>query len=419
MNTLLRSVTVLDSSSEFHGKKWDVRIGENGILEIGNELAENGDRVVEKNNLYLFPGLGELHADFSDPGNEHREDLMSGSRAALKGGFTHVALSPDTTPAVDNKGAVEYIKNKQQFAPIHLYPTGALTQGLKGEVISEMFDMKHAGARAFTDDKKGEIDSGVLRLALQYSNDIQAPVMVFPYDANLAFKGVAHEGVMSTQLGLKGIPVISEVTAIERAIRIADYCDSPIHFSYVSTAEGLNIIREAKRNGAKITCDTSMYNVLYNDSVLEQFDTRFKVLPPIRDEEQRQALLEGVIDGTIDALTTDHRPSDIESKKCEFDLAKFGSIGLTTAVAELTRVLDLDVIVERFRFMQKYLGLPTSPIDNTYSDDFVIFDADETFFADADYLPSKSHNTPILNAELTGMPIWVYAKGKVALDEMG
>lgn len=416
MNTLFRSVTILDSSSEFHGKKWDVRIGENGILEIGNGLAENRDRVVEKEGLYLFQGLGELHADFSDPGNEHREDMMSGSLAALKGGFTHVALSPDTSPVVDNKGAVEYIKNKQLTSPIHLYPTGSLTQGLKGEVISEMYDMQRAGAVAFTDDKKGEIDSGVLRLALQYSGDIQAPVMLFPYDANTAFKGVAHEGEMSTQLGLKGIPAISEVTAIERAVRIAQYCETPIHFSYVSTAEGLDVIRKAKKAGLPITCDTSMYNVIYNDSVLEQFDTRYKVLPPIRDEKQREAMVQGVVDGTIDALTTDHRPRDIESKKCEFDLAKFGSIGLSTAVAELMNVLDLEVIVERFSFMQKYLGLSTQPIAQNYAEDFVLFDSRATYFADEEYLPSKSYNTPILHAELTGKPIWVFAKGKVVLE---
>jgi len=334
MNVLIKSAKVIDSNSEFNGKTVDILIEKGLISEIGKTITNtNNVKEINFDDLHVSAGWFDMRANFCDPGLEYKEDLNSGLKAAAKGGFTGVMVMPDTTPENSSKSGIEYVNNKTKGNIVDALPAGSLSHNCEGKEIAEMYDMHAAGAIAFTDNKKSVKNSSLLNRALLYSQSFNGLIIDFPNDKELSHSGQINEGVVSTELGLKGIPALAEELMVTRDIYLAEYCDSRIHLSNISTEKSVALIREAKKKGLKITADVNSYHLLLDETELLHFDNYYKVTPPLRTKADIKALINGVNDGTIDVICSDHTPEDIENKQCEFDHAAFGMINLQTSFA--------------------------------------------------------------------------------------
>ncbi|HEU4716399.1 MAG TPA: dihydroorotase, partial [Bacteroidia bacterium] len=324
MNILIKNATINDPNSPHNGKTADVLI-ENGVIASIRKKTDAGKiKTIEGNNLHLSPGWMDLHAHLRDPGYEFKETIVTAAAAAAAGGFTAVLAMPDTLPVTHSKAEVEYILKRSQDLPVDIFPAGALSHGLEGKELAELYDMHLAGAKAFTDGDSPVKHAGLLLRALLYAHNFNCRIHVRCDDQSLSHGGQMNEGVMSTSLGLKGIPAVAEEVMVARNIYLAEYAGTPIHFMAVSTPGSVKLIREAKKKGLPVTAAVHAYNLAWNDSLLEDFDTNYKVSPPLRTEAERKALVAAVNDGTIDCITSGHAPEDAESKVVEFDLAAFG-----------------------------------------------------------------------------------------------
>ena len=351
MNILIKSARIIDPRGKYHNKIRDILI-ENGVIKkIAATIKETKAKTYTANNLHISIGWMDLHANFRDPGFEYKEDINSGCRAAAKGGFTAVLLMPQNNPVTDNNAQVEYIHSKAKDNIVSVHAAGSLTKGINGKEMVEMYDMKNAGAPAFTDDKKSVQQNDVLKVALLYAKDFDGLIMNFPNDSSITNGGQIHEGKISTALGLKGIPAMAEEIMIDRDISLCEYTDSKLHLSYISTKNSVSKIKKAKKQGVNISADVALHNLLLTDEEITHFDTRYKVLPPLRGKKDCTALIKGLKDGTIDVICTDHSPEDEENKKTEFDNAAFGIIGLETAFGligkHLSVHLNLSEIIEK------------------------------------------------------------------------
>lgn len=417
MTLVLKSALIIDPSSPHNGKRADLLLENGTIKTIGKDLE--GERTVESGNLCVSPGWLDLQADFCDPGNEHKETIESGAAAAAAGGFTGVLLMPSTQPPVHGKSEVEYILRKAQDLAVDVYPAGALSHGLEGKDMAELYDMHMAGARAFTEGRKGYTSAGLLVRSLMYTKNFGGRVMARCEERSLAPDGKMNEGPVSTMLGLKGIPNMAEELVTARNISLAEYAEAPLHFMSVSTARSVELIREAKKRGLPLSASVNAVNLYWEDKALEDFDTNYKVNPPLRSRADIEALIAGLADGTIDAVTSDHTPEDPESKVVEFDLASFGIIGLETSFA-LTRSaapkLAVEKLVEVFALRpRKLLGLETSAIKENAPANLTIFDPDlEWTFTEKD-IRSLSRNTPAVGMKLKGRALGIVNKGKIVL----
>nr|MBA3972228.1 dihydroorotase [Bacteroidota bacterium] len=322
MNILIKSAFIIDSDSPHNGKVMDVLI-ENGIIRsIKNKISsEKNVKVIEGNNLHVSCGWVDMQVSFCDPGFEHKEDIESGMKAAASGGFTGVAMVSSTNPTIHSKAEVLYVKNKTADSIIDVYPIGTLSYKQEGEDISEMYDMQQAGAVAFSDDKKPIKNAGLLMRALLYSQNFNGLIITHCDEKSISNDGNMNEGITSTSLGLKGIPALAEELMVNRNIFLSEYTNAPIHLANVSTKKSVELIRDAKEKGLKITASVNAYNIALDDSSLKGFDSNYKLNPPLRTKEDIEALKKGISDGTIDAISSDHRPQDIESKDVEFDHA--------------------------------------------------------------------------------------------------
>lgn len=410
MKTLLKSVTVIDKSSEFHNKKVDILI-ESGIIQNISEtpINENTEEVIEGENLHVSIGWFDLKANFREPGEEWKETIHSGALAAKKGGFTAVAVVPTTTHPTDNRSAIEFVINRGINTGVKLYPYGAISKELKGENLAELFDMYDAGAVGFTDNKK-HLSSGITSRALLYSKSNNLLINIFPCENKISTNGQMHEGVASTKLGLKPIPSLAEELQIQRDLSLAAYHDTAIHFSTISTKKAVDLIRKAKQKGLKVTCDIAAHQLSFTDNDLATYDTNFKVLPPFREQEDIDALTEGLKDGTIDAICSDHTPHDIESKKLEFEHADFGAIGLETAFGAINIALkgkiELTTLIEKLTVNpRKITKLPIPSIKVGEKADLTVFNPNLTWTYNETDIVSKSKNSPFIGKELVGKPI--------------
>ena len=331
MKILIKAAKVIDPNSSFNGKTVDVYIEEGIIKNIGKNLSDIADRVIQEKNLHISPGLMDMHAEFCEPGMEYKEDLISGANAAAKGGFTSVAIMPNTNPTRSSKTDIEFVKSRTQSHIVDVFSIGALSHNLEGKELSEMYDMKQAGAVAFSDNKKAIESSGLMSRALLYSKNFDGLVISFANDESLSNEGQMHEGEVSTSLGLESIPTLSEELQISRDLFLTSYNESKIHFSTISTANSVTMIQEAKNEGINVTSEIAAHQIALTDTALVDFDSNYKTLPPLREDIDTEALIEGLKDGTIDVIVSDHTPQDIECKQKEFDLAEFGIIGLQTA----------------------------------------------------------------------------------------
>lgn len=416
MSTLLRNVKVVDPRSPYHNSVVDIFISDEQIKAIGEELDVEASEVIDLQGMSVSPGWVELHSNFADPGNEERENLESGSAAALKGGFTTVCTSPDTAPAVQSKSDIEYVYSRAERFPINLFPMGALSKNLKGEEMTEMFDMFSAGAVAFTDDIHPVRNPNLLKMSLLYAKPEGMPIVDFPFEPALANEGQMNEGHTGTYLGMKGIPNLSEELIVARDLEILAYTEGHLHLSRISTAGSVERIRKAKANGLHVTCDVNLYNLLLTDSALHDYDSMFKVLPPLRSEDDRKALIEAVNDGTIDAIAVDHIPFDVEKKKCEFQNASFGMAYIEQAfslyITELANDISLDRWVQCVAHgPREAYALGTIDIVEGAPAELTIFDTETDSTLDRNNTASIAYNQPFLNKPTHGKVFGIFNKG--------
>jgi dihydroorotase len=422
MNILIKQARIIDSNSAHNGKTADVLI-ENGIItSIRSKITTDKNvRTIEAGNLHISAGWMDMQVNFCDPGFEHKEDLQTGVRSAAAGGFTGVAITSATDPPIHSKAQVQYVKNNTENSIVDVYPVAAATVNREGKEISEMYDMQQAGAIAFSDDKNAIANAGILMRALLYSKNFDGLVMTHCDDKSISQDGQMNEGESSTRLGLKGIPALAEELMIGRNIFLAEYADAPLHISNVSTQGGVELIREAKAKGLKITSSVNAYNLALDDTLLSGFDSNYKLNPPLRTKNDIEALRKGISDGTIDAITSDHRPQDIESKDVEFDHASNGMIGLESAFALLNTNrgrIKLESIIDAISCNPRaLLKLRQAVIKEGEAANITLFDPDKEWTFEKKHIQSKSSNTPFTGTKFRGKVIGVINKKQISLNK--
>lgn len=400
----------------------DIRINEGRIEAIGKNLPmEPGVREVRfEQETYVSAGWMDIGVQIGDPGYEHREDLQTAAQAAAAGGFTALACAPNTYPPTDSKSGIVYIQNKTAGNIVSFFPIGALSAKLAGQDLAELYDMHTAGAVAFSDGKSPVQDAGLLLRALQYTQAFEGLVMHQPRHNSIAAGGQMNEGLVSTRLGLKGIPALSEEVAIQRDLSLLEYAGGRLHLHLLSTRKGVEMVRAAKAAGLPVTASVAVANLCFTEDQLTDFDANWKILPPLREEAHRQALLEGIADGTIDFICSNHTPWDTEAKNLEFPFAEFGMIGLETAFALCRTFLEKNLSLQQLVQLwatgpRKVLGLPAPDIKPGAPAELTLFDPEmEWTFTEKD-IRSKSANTPFLGQKFKGKVLGIVNKGMLTL----
>ena len=417
-NVILKQAKIIDPSSPFHLQTMDLKIENGTITAIEKEITNTTDfELVEVSNLHLSQGWMDSSVSFGEPGYEERETIENGLKVASKSGFTAVALQPNSNPVIDNQSQIRFVMDKARNQATNLYPIGALTRGSEGVDLAELFDMKNAGAIGFGDYKKALQNANLQKIALQYVQDFDGLVIAFCQDSASKGSGIANEGIVSTRLGLKGIPALAEELHVARNLFLLEYTVGKLHIPTISTQGSIKLIKEAKAKGLNVTCSVAVHNLVLNDEVLTGFDTRYKVSPPLREEATRKALIEAVLDGTIDCITSDHNPLDIEHKKLEFDLAKDGTIGLESAFGALLTVLPLEVVVEKLTATKLVFNMnsTTIAVGNKAEMSFFTTTEDWTFTKEA--IASKSKNSAFLGQNMKGKVIGIYNNGQLVVNK--
>lgn len=425
MALLLKNAHVIDPAHELDGVL-DVRIEGERIAAVGENLELDGAEAIDLSGKYLVPGLVDMHVHLREPGYEHKEDIESGTRAAVKGGFTGVCSMPNTDPVTDNGVTIEYVKSVAATrGHCHVYPSGAMTKGLKGEVISEMGDMVAHGAVAFTDDGRGVQGAGMLRRAMDYGKMFGKVFMSHCQDEDLVGEGQVNEGVVSTRLGLLGWPAEGEELQIARDIAIAELTGARLHIQHISTAKGLELVRAAKARGVSVTCEATPHHMfLTEDAIDGTYNTCLKVNPPLRTAADAEAIIAGVVDGTVDAIVTDHAPHADWEKAREFELAPFGMIGLETSLALVntylvkTGKMGYGRMVELMSHVPRaILGVELAEIQPGSIADITVFDADAAWTVGEEGFESRAQNSGFKGFELTGRATDVFVSGKRVLAD--
>lgn len=407
MTYTIRNAKIIDSNSKWSGKQVDMIIKDGRIHKIGKSLRTQGDEIKVK-GLHLSPGWIDMHAHFCDPGHEYKENLTTGLSAAKKGGFTSVVTMPVTSPVVDSKSSIEYILSKSSHSGVKVYPAACISKGAQGKELSEMIDLSQAGAKLFTDDKSPVSDTSLMNRALLYAKNIQGIVCSFPMDSSVAAAGKMNEGKVSTRLGVTGIPHMAESIQLKRDLDLLRYTESKIHIVGLSTAGGVKLVKDAKKEGLRVTAEVHLANLIWTDDELSDYNSNFKLFPPLRTEKDRKALIKGVNDGTIDCISSDHRPEDIEHKKLEFGQANYG-IALIESFyplynSYLAKDLSLGAFIRAITLGPcTVLNIPSATIEEGQQAVLTLFSPSSE--ADTAPIHTKAYNTPCIHEEVKGSVI--------------
>lgn len=428
MKILIKGGHVVDPANNID-EVMDIYVADGIIQEVGKDIETQvvgvEMEVIDAAGMTVVPGLVDMHVHLRDPGQEYKEDIETGTKAAVMGGVTSVACMPNTKPVVDNKAIVSYIINKaKEVGYANVYPIGAVSKGLEGKELAEIGEMKFAGAVAISDDGRPVYNSSLMRKAIQYSSMFDMKVISHCEDNSLAEDGHMNEGYTATKLGLKGIPNAAEDVQIARDIIIAESLDLPVHIAHVSTKGGVELVRQGKSRGVKVTCETCPHYFSLTDEACDGFNTLAKMNPPLRTPEDVEAIKAGLADGTIDAIVTDHAPHHKDEKDCEFGYALNGIVGLETSLGVGIKylvnegVLTMSQLVEKMSLNpSKILGIAKGTLGEGKIADITIFNPDEKWTVDIQKLNSKSKNSPYDGYELCGKPQYVIVGGKIIVNQ--
>lgn len=420
---LIKGGTVVDPSKGVNDTL-DVLVREGRIAVVGAKLPSKGADVFDAGGMLVMPGLIDMHVHLREPGFEEAETILSGCEAAAAGGFTTVCPMPNTEPATDDAGRVRYILERAEKAKARVLPIGAITRGRAGEELVEMADMVQAGAGGFSDDGVSVLNSAVMLNALRYADMVGKPIIAHEEDPYLANGGYMNESALSAELGLRGMPRIAEETIIMRDIAIAEYTKTALHVTHISTRGTVSIIRRAKARGIRVTCDVTPHHLTLTEDLVASFDTRFKMNPPLRTADDIEALYEGLADGTVDAIATDHAPHSLEYKEREFIYAPFGVTGLETALGVIHRELVKkgvmsweDVVVKLSSAPANILGIEGGVLRVGTPGDITIYNPGHSWTVDPSRMKSRSGNTAYFGWELPGRVAATVVGGVLYVNE--
>lgn len=417
MNILIKSAKIFDKSNkDIHLKTKDILVLNGVISKIADTITpEKNTSVISKKNLCISIGWLDTSVSFGEPGFEERETIANGLKTAAKGGFTDIILNTNTNPIPYTSSTIAFIKNKASQETTSLHPLGALTVNSETVDLAELYDMKNAGAVGFSDYKKATSNSNLLKIALQYAQNFNGLIYSFPLDTKIAGKGIVNEGDVSTSLGLKGIPALAEELQVARDLFILEYTGGKLHIPTISTAGSVKLISDAKKKGLDVSCSVALYNLLYTDIKLTEFDTTYKVLPPLRTKKDKTALINAVKNGTIDFVTTDHTPLEIEQKKIEFDNAAYGTIGLESSFGLLNTIFDTETTVEILTKGRERYGLQKPEIKEGKTACFTLFDEDTQYFISKNTSISTAKNCMFFDEKLKGQVFGILNKDRVKI----
>lgn len=421
-NLLIKSANIVFPGTPFYNREMDVLIEDGMITKIAARIKADGNRytVVDGKGQYLAPGFFDMNVNLGEPGLETKEDIVSGCDAAAAGGFTAVAVRPNTHPPLHSRSEIALIVNRAKSLLVDVYPIGTLSKKRQGEELAELYDMKLAGAVAFGDGDKPVQQAGLMSRALLYTKGFDGRIISYAEDVSVAAGAKMNEGEMSTYLGMRGNPNLAETLMVTRDLYLAEYNNAPIHFSTISTAESVDLIRRAKAKGIQVTCEVAAHHLVMTDELVISFDSNYKVSPPLRTAEDREALLNGVKDGTIDAIVSQHTPHEVEYKEVEYQIAAEGIIGLQTVLPLVIQAgLTVDQIVDKLAIgPRRVLGLPIPDLRAGIAANLVLFDVNKSWRFDQQTNRSKSSNSPLFGHTLKGAVTMVINKRQTANTQL-
>jgi dihydroorotase len=415
MQVLIRQAKITDKNSEFNNKVVDILIEDGVIKDIASSLNVKADQTIEAEGLCVSTGWVDVFADYCEPGYEQKETIQSGLQAAAAGGFTHVMPVPNTNPVISTKSIVQSVLQKAKGNTVSLHPLGAATQNIEGKNLAEMLDMQSHGAIAFTDGWKPIQNSQLMLKALEYVKAFNGTVIQIPSDAALTAGGLMHEGQESVKLGMAGIPSLSETILLHRDIELLRYSGSRLHVTGISTAEGVDMIRKAKKEGLNITCSVTPFHLVLNDTALEGYSSMYKVMPPIRSEADRKALVKGLKDGTIDCIASHHRPQEWDAKTKEFEYAADGMNIQEVAYNIALEEIDADRLVEAMTAARAIFGLPATNIEKGAPADLTLYTVSGKWTLNG--MQSASRNNPFIGKEMKGKVIGIINNKQMHLNK--
>lgn len=415
MQVLIQQAKITDIRSGFHNQIVDILIEDGIIKDIAPSINANADTVVKADGLCVSTGWTDILADYREPGFEHKETIASGLRAAAAGGYTHVLTAPNTNPAVSTKSIVQSLVQKAAGNVVSLHPLGAITQDIEGKNLAEMLDMHAHGAVAFTDGWKPVQNAQLMLKALEYVKSFNGILVQIPVDSALAAGGLMHEGTESVRLGMPGIPSLSETILLYRDIELLRYTGSRLHVTGISTAEGVEMIRNAKKEGLNITCSVTPYHLVLNDTALGGYSSMYKVMPPIRSEADRQALLAGIADGTIDCIASHHRPQEWDAKTKEYEYAADGMNIQEIAYNLVLQAVGAERVATLLTATRDIFGLGNTNIEKGAVADMTLYTASGS--QQLDKMQSASANNPFIGTVLQGKVVGIINNKQVHLNQ--
>jgi len=414
---LIKSAKIIDKNSNFHNKKKDILIENGKITRVANKIeTQKNCKEIDLVNLHVSTGWFDSSVCFGEPGYEERENINHGLEVAAKSGFTCVAVNPNTNPFIDNKSVVQFLVNKSSHSATSLFPIANLTQHAEGKELAELFDMQNSGAIAFGDYNKPISNANLMKIALLYAQNFDGLVLSFPQDISTSTLGFVNESENTTRLGLKSLPNLSEELQISRDLFLLEYTGGKLHIPTITTKKSVQLIKEAKKNGFNVTCSVTAHHLILTDDEIKTFDTKYKVLPPLRSNSDTKALINGLKDGTIDVITSDHNPIDIENKDVEFEKGYFGTIGLESLFGSVNTVLELEQTINCLTEKpRKIFGLNLTKIEEGEVADLTLFNPEKSYTFEEKDILSKSKNAAFLNKKLLGIAYGIIAKNQIVL----